>query len=268
LLDRLDLRVQAGEIVGVAGVEGNGQSELIQALLRPRDPRCRSSGSVEILGRDVTRWGTRSIRELGVGLIPQDRHREGLLLNWSLQDNFLLGRQRERRFLARGWARHLGWIDDAAVCDATLAALSEFDVRPRLPEALASGLSGGNQQKLIISRESARESGRSGAGGPDRKHAQKSGSPEVRLPGFLIAAQPTRGVDVGAIEFIHRRLLAARGAGTGILLISSELDEIFALSDRIVVLFEGAIVARYSRGAVSVRELGLAMAGSRSGAIS
>ncbi len=230
-LNDVSLRVARGEVVGIAGVEGNGQSELIHAILHPREADQRTSGVVRILGRDVTHFTAGEIRSLRVGVVPEDRHHEGLLLGRSLTDNFLLGLQRDRRF------ENSGWIRGKELKRATVRALNQYDVRPRLPEALASGLSGGNQQKLIIAREFERQ------------------------PELLIAAQPTRGVDVGAIEFIHKRILEARSQGAGVLLISSELDEILALSDRILVMYEGAVVGEFARGQCDEKELGLKMGG-------
>ncbi len=230
-LNDISLRVARGEVVGIAGVEGNGQSELIHAILHPRESDQRTSGAVRVLGRDVTHFSAGEIRLLRIGVIPEDRHHEGLMLGWSLTDNFLLGLQRDRRF------ENKGWIRGRDLNRATNRALENYDVRPRLPEALASGLSGGNQQKLIIAREFERQ------------------------PELLIAAQPTRGVDVGAIEFIHKRILEARSQGAGVLLISSELDEILALSDRILVMYEGAIVGEFARGQCDDKELGLRMGG-------
>jgi simple sugar transport system ATP-binding protein len=230
-LDRISLAVRAGEVVGIAGVEGNGQSELIQAILHPSDHACRSEGRVRVLGRDVTGWRADAIKELGVGVVPEDRHREGLLLEQPLTENFVLGLQRRAPFSARGL------LQPAAIRAATARALDEYDVRPRAVDARAGELSGGNQQKLIIARELARE------------------------PRFLIAAQPTRGVDVGAIEFIHQRILAARTQGAGVLLISSELDEILALSDRILVFYEGKVAGEFRRGQTDEKKLGLALGG-------
>lgn len=230
-LRELTFSVRRGEIVGIAGVEGNGQSELLQAVLNPADRRCRSSGAVRILGQEVTAWPARRIRELGVGVIPEDRLREGLLLNWPAGENFLLGLQRKAGFMKAGL------LDRPAVAEKARRAIAEYDVRPADLRAIAGELSGGNQQKLIIAREFQRR------------------------PQLLIAAQPTRGVDVGAIEFIHRRIVQARDEGAGVLLVSSELDEILALSDRILVIYEGGIVAEFQRGAVSERELGLKMGG-------
>jgi general nucleoside transport system ATP-binding protein len=223
--------VRRGEIVGVAGVEGNGQSELLQALLHPSESRCRSAGTVRFLGQAVTGWPTSRIRNLGVALIPEDRLSEGLLPERPVSENFLLGWQRTPAF------SRAGFLDGRALRAAAARAIKEYDVRPRDLTVPAGKLSGGNQQKLIVAREFQRP------------------------PQALIAAQPTRGVDVGAIEFIHRRLLQARDEGAGVLLVSSELDEILTLSDRILVIYEGRIVGEFSRGQVSERELGLKMGG-------
>jgi simple sugar transport system ATP-binding protein len=230
-LENVSFQVRPGEIVGIAGVEGNGQSELLQAILHPSEPECRGSGEVRVLGHDVTAWDTARIRDLGVGMIAEDRHREAILLDRPLTENFLLGLHRLPRFSRRGLIRH------RELKEATRRAMDEYDVRPRRPSALAGRLSGGNQQKLVIAREFARE------------------------PKFLVAAQPTRGVDVGAIEFIHGRIVRARQGGAGVLLVSSELDEILALSDRILVMYEGRIVAEFARGQCDERQLGLRMGG-------
>jgi simple sugar transport system ATP-binding protein len=230
-LSALTFSVACGEIVGVAGVEGNGQSELLQAMLHPRESRSRTSGSVRFLGQDVSQWTAARIRNLGVAFVPEDRHREGLLLEQPVSENFLLGMQRSPAFT------HWGLLDSQKISLAAERAVDEHDVRPAELKMPAGKLSGGNQQKLILAREFHRQ------------------------PRVLIAAQPTRGVDVGAIEFIHNRIIQARDAGAAVLLVSSELDEIFALSNRILVMFEGKIVAGFDRGHVSERELGLKMGG-------
>ena len=234
VLQGLSFEVRAGEIVGIAGVEGNGQSELLNALIRPRDFKKDLSGTIRVLGQEATRLSTRAIRELGVAFIPEDRHRDGLLLDESARENFLLGRQREKRFLKGPF------IHEAALDRAVSDAEERFDVRPRSLTIPAGGLSGGNQQKLIIAREFDGIEGR---------------------PGLLIAAQPTRGVDVGAIEFIHEQMVKARANGRAVLLVSSELDEVLALSDRILVLFEGRFVGSFERGHADESRLGLAMGG-------
>jgi ABC-type uncharacterized transport system ATPase subunit len=231
----VSLTVRSGEIVGIAGIEGNGQSELLQLIQHPASYARRASGRVSMLGKEIL--GEKSaavpgeVRALSVGIVPEDRHREALLLNRSLRDNFLLGLHRREPFAQSGRI-------DADKLDAALArALEAYDVRPRAPEALAGRLSGGNQQKLVIARELERD------------------------PRLLIAAQPTRGVDVGAIEFIHKKIFSVRDRDAGVLLVSSELDEILALSDRILVMYAGRIVAEFARGQASERSLGLAMGG-------
>ena len=230
-LSNVSFSVRRGEIVGIAGVEGNGQSELLQAILHPRDARCRTSGTVRFLAKDVTQWTALRIRDLGVALIPEDRQHEGLMLGRPVSENFMLGLQRRPAF------SHAGFLNSRTLAQTASQALEEYDVRPQDLGIAAGNLSGGNQQKLIVAREFQRQ------------------------PKVLIAAQPTRGVDVGAIEFVHRRIVRARDEGAGVLLISSELDEIQALSDRMLVMYEGRIVAEFLRGQVSERELGLKMGG-------
>jgi general nucleoside transport system ATP-binding protein len=230
-LTDVSFAVRRGEVVGVAGVEGNGQSELLQAILHPRDAHARTAGTVRFCGEDATAWDALRIRELGVAVIPEDRQQEGLLLGRPVSENFLLGLQRSAAF-SRAGLLHLKRLAGAAA-----QALRAYDVRPPDLNLPAGKLSGGNQQKLIVAREFQRQ------------------------PRVLIAAQPTRGVDVGAIEFIHTRIVRARDEGAGVLLVSSELDEILTLSDRILVMFEGRIVAEYRRGEVTERELGLKMGG-------
>jgi simple sugar transport system ATP-binding protein len=230
-LTEVSFSVRRGEIVGVAGVEGNGQSELLQAMLHPRDPKCRTAGKVLFLGQDVTAAAPLQIRDLGVAVIPEDRLREGLLLERPVGENFLLGLQRSSAFSRWGFLQ-LNCLNCVAG-----RAIADYDVRPPDLALPAGKLSGGNQQKLVVAREFQRQ------------------------PRVLIAAQPTRGVDVGAIEFIHTRIVRARDDGAGVLLISSELDEILTLADRILVMFEGRIVAEFRRGEVTERELGLRMGG-------
>jgi simple sugar transport system ATP-binding protein len=230
-LSEVSFSVRHGEIVGIAGVEGNGQSELVQTLLHPRESRARGSAQIQILGHDVTNWEACRIRALGVAVIPEDRGQEGLLLESSVSENFLLGQQRAGRY------RRAGFVRSKPLKLASQHALEEYDIRPRDMDMAAGKLSGGNQQKLMIAREFSRR------------------------PHLIIAAQPTRGVDVGAIEFIHKRLVEARDQGAGVLLISSELEEILELSDRILVMYEGGIVAEYARGQVTEGELGLRMGG-------
>jgi simple sugar transport system ATP-binding protein len=233
-LKNVSLQVKAGEIVGISGVEGNGQAELLRVLLHPRDCASVMAGTVKILGSNTARLSTEQVKELGVGVIPDDRLRDGLLLDRPVQDNFLLGLQRRKPFSRNGILSYKKLSREVS------RAIEEYDIRPPLLEARTGGLSGGNQQKIVIAREF--------------KYSPK----------FLIASQPTRGVDVGAIEFIHRRILKAREEGSGVLLISSELDEILALSDRILVMFEGRILAEFNRGEATEKDLGLRMGGALS----
>jgi ABC-type uncharacterized transport system ATPase subunit len=235
LLSDLRFSVRAGEIVGIAGVEGNGQSELLQILLHPHDYRRRARGEIRVLGKTSLGEGvhlsTDAIKSLGVGVIPEDRHREALLLNRPVTESFLLGLQRHAPY------SRSGLLSESALRSQTMKAMEEYDVRPRRLDIEARGLSGGNQQKLIIARELQRN------------------------PKLLIAAQPTRGVDVGAIEFIHRKILEARTRGAGVLLISSELDEVMSLSDRILVMFDGKIVAEFAHDQTDEKTLGRFMGG-------
>jgi simple sugar transport system ATP-binding protein len=219
--------VHAGEIVGIAGVDGNGQTELIETIVGLRRP---TAGQVVVGGRDVTGEGTKRLIDEGVGHIPEDRHKLGLVLDFSVAENLALHAYRkppESRF---------GWLAPRRIVRRARELTREFDVRGGAAETRAAGLSGGNQQKVVIAREISAD------------------------PRVLIAAQPTRGLDVGAIEYVHGRLLQERDAGKGVLLVSLELDEIRSLSDRILVIYEGTIVGEYSVEA-SEEELGLAMTG-------
>lgn len=223
-LQSATLRVRAGEIVGIAGVEGNGQGELLEAILF-RD--ARGEGRIEVLGKDARDLDADQLRGIGVAILPQDRQAEALALDWSLRENFLLGRHEKFRsgfFLQLERARQ-----------EAERVLTEYDVRPARLEIPARGFSGGNQQKFVVGRE------------------MSDG------PKFLLAAQPTRGVDVGAIEFIHGKLLDARANGLGILLVSSELEELMALSDRILVMFRGRFVAEFARGDFDEKRIGYCM---------
>ncbi|MEX2211988.1 MAG: ABC transporter ATP-binding protein [Gaiellaceae bacterium] len=221
--------VRAGEIVGIAGVDGNGQSELIDALAGLRKP---AAGRITLLGNDLTRASTDERLHEGLGHIPEDRQRRGLVLDFTLAENIAL-----HDFDNPPYSR-LGWLYPARMVANARKLLKEFDVRGGGPQTPAASLSGGNQQKVILAREVSRQ------------------------PQVLIAAQPTRGLDVGAIEFIHRRLVEQRDSGRGILLVSFELDEILSLSDRILVVYEGQIVGEYGPD-VSEEELGIAMTGGR-----
>jgi ABC-type uncharacterized transport system ATPase subunit len=223
----INFEVRAGEIVGVAGVDGNGQTELIDALTGLRKP---AAGRISVLGKDITHASTDDRLHQGLGHIPEDRQRRGLVLDFTLAENIAL-----HDFDEQPYSR-LGWLYPGRMVANARRLLQAFDVRGGGPQTLASALSGGNQQKVILAREVSR-------------------SPQV-----LIAAQPTRGLDVGAIEFVHRRLVEERDVGRGILLVSFELDEVLSLSDRILVVYEGQIVGEYPPD-VSEEELGIAMTG-------
>jgi general nucleoside transport system ATP-binding protein len=225
----VSLSVRAGEIVGIAGVDGNGQSELIDAVAGLRKS---SSGRVLVEGHDVTHDSANDILDAGLGHIPEDRQRRGLVLDFSLAENLAL------HDFDKPPASRFGWLFPSRLIGRARRLLREFDVRGGGPPTLAASLSGGNQQKVVVAREVSRN------------------------PRVLLAAQPTRGLDVGAIEFVHRRLVQERDNGRAILLVSFELDEILSLSDRILVLYEGEIVGEYTPD-VSEEELGIAMTGGR-----
>ena len=219
--------MRAGEILGIAGVDGNGQTELIDAITGLRRP---SAGRVTVDGEDVTQSKPRDCLDAGLGHIPEDRQRRGLVLDFSLAENIAL------HDYDHPPASRFGWLYPRRLVEKAAKLIREFDVRGGGPQTRAGGLSGGNQQKVILAREIDRN------------------------PKVLIAAQPTRGLDVGAIEFVHRRLVEERDEGRGVLLVSLELEEILSLSDRILVIFEGEIVGEFPPG-VSEEELGVAMIG-------
>jgi general nucleoside transport system ATP-binding protein len=223
----VSFQVRAGEIVGIAGVDGNGQTELIEALtgLRPT-----ASGRFAVAGRDLTGASTNHILDVGVGHIPEDRQRRGLVLEFSLAENIAL------HDFDRAPNSRFGWLRPGRLIARAKRLLTEFDVRGGGPQTPARALSGGNQQKVVVAREVGND------------------------PRVLIAAQPTRGLDVGAIEFVHRRLVEERDEGRAVLLLSLELDEVLSLSDRILVMYEGEIVAEYGPD-VTEEELGVAMLG-------
>ena len=228
LLDDVALTIHAGEVLGIAGVEGNGQAELVESIMGMHSPQ---SGTVVLGEEDITRWSTRSRREAGIGYIPEDRSRHGLLLEASLWENRVLGHQTERPN-SRG-----GLIDRKGARADTQRIVEEYDVRTPSIDVVASALSGGNQQKLIVGRE-------------------MSGNPRL-----LIAAHPTRGVDVGAQAAIWDEIRKARKAGLGVLLISADLDELIGLSDHIKVLLRGRFVADADPLTVTPEQLGSAMTG-------
>jgi general nucleoside transport system ATP-binding protein len=223
----VSFEVRAGEIVAIAGVDGNGQTELIDALtgLRRAD-----AGRIVVEGRDVTGANARKHFELGVGHIPEDRQRRGLVLEFTLAENIGLHDYRKRPY------SRLGWLYPKRLLERARRLIAEFDVRGGGPKTAGGALSGGNQQKVILAREIDRD------------------------PRILIAAQPTRGLDVGAIEFVHRRLVEERDEGRAVLLVSLELEEVLSLADRTLVIYEGEIVGEFSPSATE-EELGVAMTG-------
>ena len=236
-LKGVSFELRQGEILGIAGIEGNGQSELVEVLAGTR----RATGGRVLLGdKDVTAFDARTERDAGIAFIPEDRRGTGLVLSYSVADNLILGRQRAPEF---SWHELL--LRLMAIREWAKRLVKEFDIRTPSIETAARNLSGGNQQKIIVAREMASR------------------------PRVLLAAQPTRGVDIGAIEFIHRRLVAERDEGTAVLLVSAELDEVRSLSDRIAIIYEGRIVS-IEPGDAPEERLGLLMTGggatTRSGA--
>jgi simple sugar transport system ATP-binding protein len=224
-VDGVSLTVRAGEIVAVAGIDGNGQSQLIDAIT---GMRALAGGRIRVRGRQVGHAGPLGAREAGIGHIAEDRHHRGLVLDFSCAENLALGSYRR--------TARFGLLSPRGMLASASRLLREFDVRGGSPDTPCRSLSGGNQQKVVIARE-------------------VSGNPDV-----LVAAQPTRGLDVGAIEFVHKRLLAERDAGRAILLFSLELDEVRALADRILVMYDGRIVGELAPNA-SDEELGVLMTG-------
>ena len=234
-LDDIGFSLRAGEIVGIAGVSGNGQSELLEVLSGMRAP---SAGKMTLLGREISRekpCAPDEMRALGLAHVPEDRHRLGLVTGFAAWESALLGYQREPGCGPAGWGR--SWLIHRGNAERNCAGLMEgFDVRPRQPVLKSAKFSGGNQQKLILAREMTRE------------------------PKVLLVGQPTRGVDIGAIEFIHQQIVAMRDKGSAVLLVSVELDEIMSLADRILVMFQGRVVGEVSGAEADERQLGLLMA--------
>lgn len=226
-VDDVTFNVRAGEIVGVAGIEGNGQTELIEAIAGLAKA---SEGTIEFEGRNVTGAGARRLKEMGIAHIPEDRHKRGLLLNSDLAENSILG-VHYRPPAASG----AGFMNSGAIQARVKEIIENFDVRPPKPELSAKSLSGGNQQKLIIGREF-----------------------ELN-PKLLLVSQPTRGVDIGAIEFIHKKLIGLRDSGSAVLLVSAELEEVTALADRLLVIRKGKIVGEVDPKTTSHEEIGLMM---------
>jgi ABC-type uncharacterized transport system ATPase subunit len=227
-VDNVSLEVRSGEILGIAGVEGNGQNELVEAIVGLRMPR---SGTIRLGKRDITHASTHSTLEAGLGFIPADRHRMGIVLELPVSDNLVLS-----RFDRPPYAHWIVRAFDAVRAYAT-KLIKTFDIRTQGPDQPAGSLSGGNQQKLVVAREIGTQ------------------------PKVLLASQPTRGVDVGSIEFIHRRLIEERDNGMGVLLVSSELDEVLSLADRIAVVYRGRVVATFDQKEADRDRIGLLMAG-------
>ena len=223
----LDIEVRAGEVFGIAGVEGNGQRELVEALMGMRPKR---SGGVLIAGTNVTHGSPRDILDLGVGHVPEDRGKHGLVGPFDIADNLVLNRYRRPPFA------HRGLRNDRAIARQAADLVREFDVRTPGIDVPVANLSGGNQQKVIIAREL---------------------TGDLKL---LVVAQPTRGLDVGSIEFIHQRIIEMRDRGVAVLLVSAELDEVLNLSDRIGVIYRGTLVGTFDRADVTREEIGLYMA--------
>jgi general nucleoside transport system ATP-binding protein len=227
----VSFEVRSGEIVGIAGVEGNGQTELIEALAGLVDP-ARLSGEINFEGRNLNNMGARVRRELGIAHIPEDRHRRGLLLEFSLAENSILGVHYRPPITALAGGV---FLDENAIAQRASEIIQGFDVRPPNASLPARSLSGGNQQKLIIGRE---------------YHVD---------PKLLLVSQPTRGVDIGAIEFIHRQLVSLRDNGCAILLVSAELEEVTSLSDRLLIIHEGRIAGEVDPKVATLEEIGLLM---------
>lgn len=234
VLDNISLSIRAGEIYGIAGVEGNGQTELIQAIAYKTK---LDSGDVLLEGQSILNWDVRTRREMGIGHIPEDRHRYGLLLPFSLADNLVLGQHHREPFIKRPQ-----WIDSTKIRSYAREMIAAYDVRTPSEMTPANALSGGNQQKAIIAREMSFE------------------------PKVLVAAQPTRGVDIGATEFVYQQLIIARDKGKAVLLISADLDEILSLADRIGVIFKGSIIHEFNQGEATKEKVGLYMTGEQESA--
>lgn len=227
-LDVERIELKRGEILGVCGVEGNGQSWLVEVLSGIRNP---DGGTVMLKGKDVTGANPNVFRGHGLSYIPEDRHNRGLVLDFPLWENVLIGNSWHEPFTSGGR------VNRGRARQITTALMQDFDVRAPGPDVMARTLSGGNQQKLIIAREMHRD------------------------PDVLLAIQPTRGLDVGAIEFVHRQIIDARDKGRAVLVLSFDLDEVLDLSDRLVVLYQGRIVGNFRSGEISRTELGLLMGG-------
>jgi simple sugar transport system ATP-binding protein len=227
-VDGVSIEVHAGEILGIAGVQGNGQTELVEAITGLRPPQ---EGTIHFLEDEISQATPREITELGAAHVPEDRQRDGLILPFPVADNLVLNTYYLPPF-TQGVI-----MQQEAIVESAVERINEFDIRTPSPQTPAGSLSGGNQQKLIVAREFSRP---------------------IKL---LIASQPTRGLDVGSIEFIHGRILEKRDEGVAVLLVSPELDEIMALSDRIAVMYRGKIVDTLPTDKATKEQIGLLMAG-------
>ncbi len=230
-VDDLSFTVRSGEIVGIAGVDGNGQLELAEAVSGGRKVE---KGTISLMGNEITRKSIRHRLDEGMGHIPDDRHKKGLVLQYPIKDNFVLSNQRSKQY------SNYTFLNTKKIEAHANELVEEFDVRPANINYLAGGLSGGNQQKVILAREVARE------------------------PKMMLANQPTRGLDIGAIEFVRKKLVEERDRGTAVLLISTDLDEIFSLSDRVFVIHSGKFMGEVSYD-TPIEEVGLLMAGHHKG---
>lgn len=227
-VDELSLYVRSGEIVGIAGVDGNGQEELSEAVIGTRRIQ---DGAIHLRGRPINHWSIEKRIENGIGYVPADRQKDGLILPFSIAENMLLGNQ-----IMRPMVRY-GHINQSVARSKAAELINDFSIAASSPDAPVSHLSGGNQQKVILAREFDRE------------------------PYFLLVSQPTRGLDVGAIEYIHSQLIAMRDRNVAILLISMELEEIFGLADRILVIFKGRILKEFNRDDATLNDVGFYMSG-------
>ncbi len=232
-LDGINFELRRGEILGIAGVEGNGQSELVWTLA---DRSKNAHGEIYFLGREISNLDVRQRRDAGISHIPEDRHRYGLLLPFTLAENMVLGRHHRPPFVNKAQVMQRRNMREFAA-----NAIREYDIRTPHERVPAHALSGGNQQKVIIARELSAE------------------------PALLLATQPTRGVDIGAQEFIYRQLIAAKKEGRAVLLVSADLDEVLSLSDRIAVIYEGRLIKHFSREEASREQVGYYMTGEQPG---
>ncbi len=227
VVKNVSFEARAGEVLAIAGVQGNGQTELIKSLLGVIQP---DAGEIRLEGKDISKHGTRESLEEGIGYIPEDRSHDGYVGAFSVRENLVLDLYRHDEF-SNGWA-----LNRAAIEANAAHRIEEFDIRTENMDSLVSSLSGGNQQKVVVAREFSRP---------------------LKV---LIASQPTRGVDVGSIEFIHQRIIAERDKGTAVIIVSTELDEVYALADRIAVMYDGRIVGTVKPD-IAREQIGLMMAG-------